>query len=75
MHTIGYLDPGSGAMIGGMIAGVGAAVAVAAKSGGYKIARLVSPKKRREEKEAKAHADAETAAATSEPEVPSEEVQ
>lgn len=47
MRLLGYLDPGSGAMIGGAIASVGAAVAVAARASLHKVTRLVSPKRRR----------------------------
>ncbi len=60
VHSLGYLDPGSGAMIGSAIAGVGAAVAVAAKANAQRFARLVSPKKR------KADAAQQTAVTTDE---------
>ena len=61
VRLLGYLDPGSGAMIGGAIAGVGAAVAVAARASVHKLTRLVSPKRRRAD-----------SAAASAPPVPSE---
>lgn len=36
MGTIAYLDPGTGSMVVGAIAGIGASVAVAAKAGWHK---------------------------------------
>ncbi len=59
MHVLGYLDPGSGAMIGSAIAGVGAAVAVAARANAQRFARLVSPKRRKAAEAAQQHAVAE----------------
>ena len=36
MGTVAYLDPGTGSMVVGAIAGIGASVAVAAKAGWHK---------------------------------------
>ena len=58
MRVLGYLDPGSGAMIGSAIAGIGAAAAVAVKANAQRFARLVSPKKRRADAADAAEAEA-----------------
>ncbi len=56
VHVVGYLDAGSGSMLISGIAAAAAGIAVAVKMGAGRMLGVVSPKRRKALKEAKAQA-------------------